>query len=299
MLGTILIQSADSMIGRFDHSLMSDQGRMELTFDGVNSADKIILRLCYASGEFLNFCSMTWVSCNEQGQITKARNPLFAAAGSITLDYLPPLIKDFSVSNLLRHDNRLTGTLETANLPAMLESFAARSQALSGSIDFWTLPLDIDTFDVSDNHFEGSCDLTALPPKMKYLMLSQNKFCGSVSLQSLPADFQNLYLNACQFHGPISLNNLPNRMNMLDISENAFSGEFALTSETPCLSVCAEGNAFVGTAVVGRRSATNVNLKRNRVVALVDDNGERYGSMVEGFALGKSESEGTVLSNVQ
>ena len=277
MIIALFLNTNDPSIGRFDQSSLSDQTRMEIAFDGIGTRQKVDFGIFGDNGEYNDFCALSWVDCNEDGHVLKVSRVGFVADGTVSLDFLPPMLTEFCIQNQVCNDGlRIQGTVNTATLPESLESFIVQYHKLSGTVDLVGLPLALTKFKLGDNAFEGTCDLTRLPPKLEILCLYKNKFSGSVSLRSLPASIQSIYMDRCQFSGELFLDKLPKDMKDLDVSSNAFQGSFVLLGREKVIKVYARHNAFRGKAIVCKVNAHQVKLQGNSVESVYDEHGQRY-----------------------
>ena len=275
-LNLVLLRAADLSLGKVDKGSLSDQTLMELLFDGLteDSKDSFIL-----DGAYTDACLWPGVSCNENHSVEKIAIINFFFEGTVSFDYLPPHLTEFSMPTRAFKQKRLVGTLDTAEMPRKMQKFDIFWNAISGTVDMTSLPPSLSHLNLARNNFSGTCDLTALPESMTYLSVARNQLTGSIALDALPNSLETLILSFNSFSGTLCFDKLPEKLGKLILQSNKFGGEFRLEKVPQALfSVPAEDNLFSGTAVVSSRDFLTVTLggKTCSIDAVVDENGEKH-----------------------
>ena len=271
-----LFLSADSSIGRVDIGSLTDQTLMELLVDGLTDASKEYFE---KNGFYENVCMFRGITCDEDQRVIKYVFQKYYCEGTVSLDFIPPLVVSFYVFSSNIQNIQFCGTLSTETLPKYLEVFDISQNAFSGAVDMTKFPPQLIKVNISKNVFCGTCDFTSLPRGLRELSLRKNKFCGNLVLNSLPLALERLSLSENHFSGTLKLENLPARMRTINVSLNELCGEFRLVNVPESLqSVFALQNAFCGTAVITSTRPVDVFLGGDNcaISAVVDENGETH-----------------------
>ena len=140
--------------------------------------------------------------------------------GSIDMQWLPPKLTDFEISNML-----LKGTVDTESLPRSLEVLCIDDNRLEGPFHLHGLPATIKKILGSRNSFSGSFDLAHHPPHLTKCDMSKNEFSGCLEIPKLPACVFHLNLERNRFCSPIDLSVLPVNLEFLCLHRNEFKQE--------------------------------------------------------------------------
>ena len=244
MYKAIFIQTADGHLGRVDITSLSDQTLMEILVDGLSEAEK--QKFKDKNEIFADVCDWEGVECDDTESVTSVVK--IARDGSISLEYMPPKLKNFQM-----YMAGLTGTLETSVLPKSLEDLQ-----------------------IGYNKFYGSVDFASLPGNLQILSMYSNKFAGSVMLKKLPLSLEKLVIDDNDFNGSLCLENLPPKIVYLNASSNAFTGDFVLQSvPNKQITISAVRNSFSATAVVAKH-IYRLRLWESEVTSVVDEEGNTH-----------------------
>ena len=240
----ITVLTDDGHLGRLDYASLPDQALMEILVEGFSASAK--KRYQDKHGMFLDVCQWERITCDADKNVISIE--AHAGSGSISLDFIPPKVKDVYL-----------------NIADLSGTFSANA-----------LPSDLECLDIGINNFEGTVDFTALPAHMYYLSLCKNKFHGSAVLDSLPRGFLILWMQANSFSGSLNLENLPPNFFYLDASSNAFSGAFRILNVPENLNaIHASGNCFDEVALLPSH-VCDVRLGKSGVTSVVDELGKPH-----------------------
>ena len=245
---TAVFLASDECMGKADISLLSDQTRMELLFQGMfimawNSSLKA------EDGGYANCCAWDIVKCDADENVTVIdcrQNGFDYPDGSLEVKMIPLLVQKFDVQDFL-----LKGTLDLAALPSAMQEFIVSQNAFSGTIDLTGLPESLQVLALSENALSGTIDLSALPLNLHVLELNDNKLSGGLDLESLPKSLRTLILSNNGFTGELSLIAFADHGAYVDISCTNLSG----------------------TVTVPLAMRANVYLDRDKIDAVVDMEG--------------------------
>ena len=236
--------TADTPLGRVDHSSFDDQTLMELLIADFPDECKDYYR---DEDGYLDACDWEEVECDEAERVVQI--VCLQASGSIALSSIPPKVKTFDM-----YKSNLCGTLETSELPGSISDFHIGTNNFHGTVDFTQLPESIVKFKIYRNNFEGSADLRRLPKSSRHFCLQKNKFSGSLFLADLPPNFR-----------------------YIDVSKNCFTGDFVLENVPEPFSACGvKGNAFNEVAVVSKRMNKYIILEKCGIRRVLDEDGNRH-----------------------
>ena len=105
-------------------------------------------------------------------------------------------------------------------LPSRVTSFRAAFNGMVGTIDTARLPADLETLDVEGNRLSGRFDISRLPSKLAFLNLRSNLFSGPVNFRALPESARYIYLQSNRFSGTPDLTLLPIEVRRVLIGDN-------------------------------------------------------------------------------
>ena len=268
------LSAVDTSLSRVHSTLLPDQVLMELLIAQAKPSRKA--HCTGGDGNFLDVCDWAGVTCSEDGLVLRIDFDR-AYSGSFALDFIPCSARYVKIHSILSVTDRITGTLDTAKLPACLEYLNLQFNKFNKAVDLPGMPASVTYFDISSNVFTGSCDFIGLPAKLDILKLDLNYFSGSVSLDCLPVTLRALILNSNEFSGSVSLKSLPASLEVLKIHENAFAGAFEAAGLPARLRhICAECNCFSGTAIVSLATEVVVGLSETNVSDVIDERGKPH-----------------------
>ena len=260
----------DSSIGRCSIITLSDQTLMELLIEGLTQDSK--KQYQSDDGAFTDCCQWPGVICNHDGDV-KQFTAFQSISGNLSLDFIPRCLNSIIIVSAWNAEP-VKGICDTQALPSGLEYFYIASNAFEGKFDMTKLPQTLISCNIDRNKFCGDCDLRVLPLQLESLRANTNKFSGSIYLGGLPSTLTALYLHENSLSGEIFLENLPRNLKYCDISSNSFSGQFKLLNPPETLlTMFAWDNNFEGTAVVESSARCYVTLKRNQILAVLDESG--------------------------
>lgn len=143
-----------------------------------------------------------------------------------------------------------SGTVNTTNLPASLQTLLLFYNQLAGTPDLTQLPSGLQVLGLASNQLAGLPNLTRLPAGLTGLFLSNNRFTGTPVLTTLPAGLQNVYLSGNQFSGTPDLTTLPSGLQTVYLFNNQLSGTPVLSSLPAGLQgLYLEGNGLCGSTL--------------------------------------------------
>ena len=299
LLSALIAAADDSSLGKVDISVLSDQVRMELLFQGMVSTEGEYLD---ADGSYLDCREWQDIKCDPDDNVVEIKWWYFGNIrstqlnGTLCTDLFPASLTRFeasgnrlhgslhleSLSERMRHFlvnyNNFTGSACLTQLPKALVSLEAGHNQLCGSIDLRDLSRNLMKLDLEYNSLSGSLDLTALTPSLRKLNCSHNAFTGSISLQSFNEGFEDLLLFQNQLSGTLCFEGLPKSLQNLNVGYNLFSGSLIVPSfpeNIRCFQV--SGNALAGTAVlpVKVRSVASIVLYDTSISSIVTVNGKK------------------------
>ena len=202
---TPLILAADDMsLGRLDPTLLSDQARMEMTFENVENKTGII----DSAGNYHDISAWDILELCPEGRVWKIRSSLRegepgALGGQFNFAFLPD-----SIGSICLDNNNLLGSLGARDLPTSLEVLLLRGNRIEGTLDISALPRGMTFIALTSNTMHGALDCTAFPPDLKHLYIAENKFLGSLDLTNLPNGLESFHANRNEFTGSIDLTRL-------------------------------------------------------------------------------------------
>ena len=255
MLFTIVLQTVDNHIGRFDQSMINDQGRMEMLVTPIED-DKVVLvnemQLHFQndSGAFLDIREWYGVTCDGSGDVISIEwNNHNWACGEVSFDLLPPALVHFDATKGFFTSWVVRGTISTERLPRSLETFVISGHAISGTLDLTVLPPQMTNFEAFGNALEGTIYLENLPRTMRVIGLSKNGLWGTICLTKLPYSMRALFLAENNLSGEISLDYLPEGMVGLHLQDNKLYGSPSLARVPASMThIVLEKNYFEGEA---------------------------------------------------
>ena len=186
------------------------------------------------------------VKCEDQ-KVVELSWTSFGLSGSVEWRFLPRTVRHVDLGRLYDVSNKLTGRIQTCDLPDSLEclivdrnsfcgeletqtfpsamrNFEARENCLEGSVDLTALPCGQSTLDLNNNDLSGRIFLDSLPPQLRYLYLSHNRLSGEVNLTTLPEMLLELTATGNLLIGDLDLSRLPQSLRLLHLSGNKFDG---------------------------------------------------------------------------
>ena len=176
--------------------------------------------------------------------------------GTFAFDKLPRKVTSVEIGGYRRF---VTGSIETMQLPKLLQELKVSNNDLDGDFEFEGLPMSLVTLDISHNRFGGPVALDQLPVRMENLLASGNYFGGSLDLTNLPKTLRTLHLAASLCEGPVNFNLLPASLEELDLRQNDLGGRVRMTRVPPSLiDFRIDGNRFEGTAVLSRSAPNGI-----------------------------------------
>ena len=266
MYPDIFIVAVDPHLGRLDYNLLSDQALMEMLYEGFD--DKTKQKYQDEHGMYRDVCEWSCVECDKDERVIGIKESQ-NADGPLRVCYIPPKVSKFRI-----HGDKLTGSIDTADLPRSMIQISLSGKQLTGSLDLTELPENITGIYLNDNKLSGSIHLTKLPKTMKKLSLYLNKFTGSIDLRNLPDGMRQLFLHKNQLSGSLHLSHLPREMSCVILQRNLFTGPFIATDLPPRIhEINAIGNKFDEKAVVDSKTEARILLQESGVKTVVDENG--------------------------
>ena len=194
----ILLLSIDEDLGRLDPTLLSDQSRMEIFFDGVKNKAKFTDE----NGNYTDLESWDGIRFNADGSVDVidfdlyVETPDVAFKRTLNFAYLPETVTDIGLAH-----NILVGSLDVADLPSHLKILHVPVNIISGEMETANLPRCLQHLRVEGNFFEGTFDITSLPPVMVTINISLNRLHGSLALTKLPESLIHLLAGENAFFG--------------------------------------------------------------------------------------------------
>ena len=193
--------AVDNGLGRFDMHSLTDECRMELMLEGLT--DKSKANFENADGSYQPVCSWSITKCDADKRVVQIYTyiPHMDLEGTISLDFVPPLVRQIKLASVLIFGNQLRGTINTADLPEVLEELDVQSHEFGGTVDMTTLPNCLKNLNASANLLSGTLCLSNLPPKIEEIDLERNTFCGEIRLVNIPETLKSVYLGENSFNG--------------------------------------------------------------------------------------------------
>ena len=262
------VLSIDPSIGRFDYTSLSDQARMEMLIEGMDTRDKEKYQ-----DQNLDVCEWENIRCTDD-RVTYIN---LASAGfndeQFPFWYIPPHVKNFKAVSCSLH-----GTLSSSDLPRDLLHFAVSHNKLHGALNFKAFPQNLERLKIKYNSFHGSLVLADLPRTLRVFFANNNKFSGEISLNDLPPALKLLYLWENALTGSINIERLPESIQEIDFSGNSFTGDFRMLSFPESLNeIEASNNSLSGKVVLSKADGPmHFGLYIDNVSAVVDANGARH-----------------------
>ena len=289
-----LFLSADTSLGRVDHSLLSDQTLMEILIDGLDDETKQEYR--NDDGMYLDVYTWPCITCDDNQRVIQIDMDSSDISGSIQLCYVPPKVKILRIrppwtdgkltgsvdlghlpdgmQHLSLESNSFTGEIDLTKLPDGMQKLSIDNNQLTGEIDLKRLPEGIQRFFLQNNQLTGEIDLTQLPEGMSVLQLQCNQLTGEIVLAHLPDGMESLFLNNNQFTGGIDLAQLPVDMKFLFLQKNQLTGPLVIKNLSPKMGfIDMRGNHFSAVAVVDPEAHALIMLRESGVTSVVDENG--------------------------
>ena len=234
MLSLLLVSTADSALGRFDVSNVSQQSLMELFVQGFDDVCIAIkddesyydisewtVLLVGADSEvfgiIINNADSAAVFQNADRTIKKH---CFPPGGTMDFQYVPPTVTHLNVSLM-----NMKGEIQTASLPRGLQTLKVNRNKLSGTFDAAGLPQRVQNVDISKNSLSGSLILDSLPTSLIEFIANANNFSGSINLGKLPPKLVKLNLSSNRLEGHLFLCNVPATLEEAEMHVNKFDTE--------------------------------------------------------------------------
>ena len=267
----LAILSADSSVGRFDFDSLTDQTRMEMLIEGMNSSDKRSFK--DIDGFFIDVCRWGIVTCSNDRVV------------DIMLTYREFNEEQFQFALIPSETTSLTldscnahGTLDTSVLPFGLIFLLLSRNKLHGTIDCEYFPRGLVDIYIENNEFTGSMNFAGLPEGLQTLNMNHNKISGGIFLGSLPKALIDLNAANNCLSGPVDFQVMPASLQRLQLSDNALTGELRLTEFPPVLkTLSVVNNNINGTAVLPKvTSGVMLFCARNSITAVVDADGQTH-----------------------
>ena len=230
LLHVISFLTIDPSLGRIDRSMLSDQVRMELLFEGMRFAFKGGIQ--DKNGDFKEISEWHSIEC-AGGRVTRIkliRQSFNGLHEQFSFEFIPPQLTEFSAIF-----SNLHGTLDTSILPLDLVLFIVKKNKLHGSIILRSFPQKLQKINISMNDFCRSLDLSCLPASTQVFDARQNVFSGEISLNYVPPMIEELWLDHNKLKGPILSKTLPNSLTHLSLHKNELNGNFQLRTIAPYL----------------------------------------------------------------
>ena len=288
-----ILVSVDPSLGRLEYSLLSDQTLMEMLIEGFDDDTKKMYQDNH--GMYLDVCEWSCVTCDDEQRATEISMLSNSVNGSLELRHLPPKVQFCNIFSF--SSNRLTGEIDSAQLPRGMKSLTLINNQITGEIKLAQLPEGMKQLDLRSNQLTGGIDLTQMPEGMKQLSLQNNQLTGEIDLTQLPEGMSGLYLENNQLTGEVDLTQLPGGLYSLNLGDNQLSGEIDLTQLPDGMNslllynnelsgslvikglpanintIDAGGNYFNAIAVVDSQSHAAIDLEESGVMSVVDENG--------------------------
>ena len=225
-----MLSLADTGLFRANPATLSDQTRMELLI--AESPDALHQKFSDKEGDYLDVCDWESVACDDDGNVTKIDLCMFELGGSVSLEYLPPMLEYLDMSRFEWRYSKfyLSGTLDAALLPRYMTVCNLKNNLFSGCVDFTQFPPTMREILLASNEFSGGVVLNKLPATLRTLFLDKNKFSGNLDLTALPADIIFCSMNINRFTGTIDLTALPQKLAHLGLKANHLEGSVDLSS---------------------------------------------------------------------
>ena len=147
---------------------LSDQERMELLFDALDSASSEDFK--NATGAYKDVCKWRGVKCNGRRRVVYIEI-FHSISGTLNLSYLPERIETFTHVFEKEEIQSAYGTLDTSALPSQLSYLNLAFLKLNGTVDLRRLPSAMKDLDLEANDFSGSVQLISLPKNLQELSL--------------------------------------------------------------------------------------------------------------------------------
>ena len=178
--------------GRPDADLLTDTQRMQLFFtpDDFDAAHALL------EGDADSACSWRGVQCLYEGEDVATiiwMRHYFILEGSIDFRMTPTHIDFLSLS-----DQKLTGTIETAALPASLVVFTVHRCLFSGALHLHDLPPKMNNFSVTGNRITALGDIRNVPVGLIELeVFEENNVVKQIHVGMLPDSELKVRLHGC------------------------------------------------------------------------------------------------------
>ena len=199
MFCAILLQTADSTLGRVDCNSLSDQTLMELLYEGFDEETQ--QRYQDENGVYLDVCNWSCTACGADDRVVEIVE-YSRISGSLEIRYIPPKVKLRILScqqlSYLKTD-QLTGSIDLTNLPNKMQYLHLQHNLFTGSIDLTKLPEDILELTLNNNRLSGSLCFAELPAKIRCINVQHNFFTGSFVATNLQPSLREICARENQF----------------------------------------------------------------------------------------------------
>ena len=247
MLHLLATDVQSSHLARLEYSNLSTQALLEMLISNTKGHSA----MQDANKNFLDIDDWTGVHRNEEHAVTTLIWSKYFDGGEMDLQWLPPDVKCFNVSDnglcghvdftllpppletLLLAENAFTGSVNISGKNKALTIATFNSNSFSGSLDLGALPSSLIILNLQFNKLSGTLDLAMMPETLECLYLSGNDFHGTADCSSLPRKMRYLYLNSNRFAGTLDFRDLPPKLEQLDVSSNEFEQERVVIGEIP------------------------------------------------------------------
>ena len=267
---SITLYTADTGLSRFDHSLLTDQMRMEIL---ISEMPENVRTACQdAEGMYTD--AKTWKNVTTEAEHIIALNwACTIFHGPTQMHALPQNLKTINLSRQSA-GCKFSGTIDTETLPDSLGHAFLDSNNFYGNFDFSRLPLSLKALSINGNVLSGTIDLENLPDGLKQLWATDNKFTGEINLTALPLTLEHITLGGNALTGDIDMTKLPAQLKNVDLSRNQLSGSVDLGSlPASLMRLLLHGNVFVGSVRIDKlpNAMQYLNISQNQFTALIYD----------------------------
>ena len=200
-----LLTSADTHIGRFDPTTLTDRQLMELFFtpdesdpgDYHQSGGEDEWSDLGFSSDQDDACYWKGVTCTMDGTvlIIAWASYHFNIAGTLDFTKIPQEVKEINFYNL-----PLYGEVEICALPQSMKNVCLQDCKFSGSLDIRALPRQIESFIVKGNQITSVGDICDLPRSLHVFKIGESAVTHkTLHVAQLPSTGIRVDLSGCRF----------------------------------------------------------------------------------------------------
>ena len=165
-----LLLSAESPIGRFDASMLTDHQMMELFFIPDDTDPK---EYCGSDGcDIDDSCTWRGITCSRNGSVLRIiwMAGDLKASGRIDFSIIPRKVTAITFSEQLK----LSGEVKTSALPRYLKNFVLEDCRFTGSLDMCQLPPYLKSFRVVGNFITAISAICNLPDSLSEVVITES-----------------------------------------------------------------------------------------------------------------------------